>query len=208
LTAVSTSSGATANQRFRTLEGISTSLDRTSVVDGEDVLGVVLQAVPERESNSTQAWPEEAEKPWSEYEKGAIACQGRPVRARLKGYVKGYGSRPSEAGWAPGLRPLDLWSPAGRCFDSTRKGGDRSARKGRAQRAGPEPWSAEERALAGCRRRSSGSGGREGCRDGLWHVSDLRLQRRLWHDRAPKGSRARRGGSRLHVRLVRRESLL
>jgi hypothetical protein len=52
---VSTSSGATGNQRFRTLEGISTSLDRTSVVDGEDVLGVVLQAVPERESNSPRS---------------------------------------------------------------------------------------------------------------------------------------------------------
>jgi hypothetical protein len=53
-----------------------------------------LERPPERESNSTQAWPEEAEKPWSEYEKGAMACQARPVRARLKGYVKGYGEVP------------------------------------------------------------------------------------------------------------------
>jgi hypothetical protein len=39
----------------------------------------------ERESNSTQAWPEKAEKPRFEYETGAIACHARPVRARLKG---------------------------------------------------------------------------------------------------------------------------
>src|ERR1019366_5010098 len=54
----------------------------------------------ERESNSTQAWPGEAEKPWFEYENGAIACHARPVRARLKGYVKGYGF-----GAAPASRP-------------------------------------------------------------------------------------------------------
>ena len=44
----------------------------------------------ERESNSTQAWPKEAEKPWFEYENGAIACHARPIRARLEGYGKGY----------------------------------------------------------------------------------------------------------------------
>jgi len=53
------------------------------------------RAAAGRESNSTQAWPEEAEKPWSEYEKGAIACQARPVRASLRGTLRGTGRCPS-----------------------------------------------------------------------------------------------------------------